>query len=180
MDRAKGPTGWSEVKAWCEANANNLVEVLDPPVGDRIDLLLIAIDVDIALEAKITDPPNEVGLYETKRLRDTITCWLNSKNRPLPKPIFISTPVIAVEAWIIAAMFRKETSVERIADPATWLMKKKKLRASPKTGKPWKELHLYQDFAQAVAKNLTRVRRVCAEAERISRAIETRRLELEE
>jgi hypothetical protein len=45
-DRAKGPAGWSQVKAWCEANASNLDDILDPVLGDPIDLLVIAIDMD--------------------------------------------------------------------------------------------------------------------------------------
>lgn len=44
-DRAKGPAGWSQVKAWCEALADDLHDVLDPDLGDRIDLLVVAIDV---------------------------------------------------------------------------------------------------------------------------------------
>jgi hypothetical protein len=179
-DRAKGPAGWSQVKTWCEAHAEALEEVLNPDVGDRIDLLVIAIDVDIAIEAKMADPPKQVGLYETKRLRDTIGGWLGTSSpRGLPKGVLLSTPVMAIEAWIIAGLFRNETATEAIADPALWLVKKKKLRTSPKDGKPWKELHLYRDFALAVAKNMKRVRRVCAEAERTLHAVEMRRLELE-
>lgn len=182
MERAKGPAGWSEVRTWCEMHADNLAEVLDPDVGDRIDLLLIAIDVDIAIEAKIADPPREIGLYETKRLRDVIASWLKNDKKLsrvlLPEEVVISTPVMAIEAWVVAAIYRTEKAAENIQDPAAWLMKKKKLRASTRTGKPWKELHVYQDFAEAVAKQLSRVRRVCAEADRTSRAVERRRLEL--
>ncbi len=178
-DRAKGPAGWSQVRAWCEAHAGGLEEVLNPDVGDPIDLLVIAIDVDVAIAAGIADPPQEVGLYETKRLRDTMGVWLGTTKRRLPSGVLLSTPVMAIEAWIIAALFRNEGATETIKDPARWLVEKRKLRKSKIDGKPWKELHLYRDFAAAVAKNLTRVRRVCAEANRTLRAVEGRRLELE-
>ena len=180
-DRAKGPAGWSQVKAWCEEHAGNLDEVLDPDLGDRIDLLVIAIDVDIAIEAKIADPPQSVGLYETKRLRDVIAGWLTTSERTsLPKQVLLSTPVRAIEAWIIAALHPKEPSPESIDDPASWLVMRKKLRISPTDGKPWKELHLYRDFAPVVAKKLRHVRRVCGEAERSVRAVEHRRRAMEE
>jgi hypothetical protein len=117
-DRAKGPAGWSLVKAWCEANAGNLDDVLEPAVGDPIDLLVIAIDVDIAIQAGIENPPREIGLYETKRLRDTLNGWLKTKTRRnLPTAVLLSTPVMAIEAWIIAAMFPRENTPEQIADP---------------------------------------------------------------
>ncbi|HEX7602383.1 MAG TPA: hypothetical protein VF316_12295, partial [Polyangiaceae bacterium] len=98
----------------------------------------------------------------------------------LPAPVLLSTPVTAIEAWIIAALFPREARPERIADPASWLVEKKKLRISPSDGKPWKELHRYRDFAPTVAGKLTRVRKACAEADRTFLAIERRRSEVEE
>src|SRR5580692_2874819 len=172
-DRAKGPAGWSQVRTWCEAHANDLDEVLEPDLGDRIDLLVIAIDMDIAIEAGIADPSHDVGLYETSRLRDTMSEWLNTDERTnLPGAVVLSTPVRAIEAWIIAALFPKEKAVERIANPAHWLMEKGKLRKSPRDGEPWKELYIYQDtFASRVAQRLKYVRTVCAEAERTLHAV---------
>jgi hypothetical protein len=164
------------VKAWCEAHADHLDDVLDPDLGDRIDLLLIAVDVDIALEAKIADPPTEVGVYESKRLRETLTEWLcTEKRKNLPAAVVVSTPVMAIEAWIIAALFPRERAPEQIDDPAAWLVKKSKLRLSDLDGKPWKELHRYQAFAPAVAKNLRRVRQACTEAERTLHLVDERR-----
>ena len=168
--------GQTDVKAWCEAHASDLDKVLDPDVGDRIDLLVIAIDVDIAIEAKIADPPKGIGAYETKRLRRVIAGWLGGE---VPPAVVCSTPVMAIEAWVIAALFRKQTAPESIGDPAAWLLEKKKLRVSPRTGGPWKELHIYRDFAPLVAKQLKRVRRVCSEAERTLHAVEQRRETLE-
>jgi hypothetical protein len=178
-DRAKGPAGWSQVKAWCEANAGNLDDVLDPVLGDPIDLLVIAIDVDIAIQAGIGNPPREIGIYETKRLRDTLTGWLRMPTRKnLPAAVLLSTPVMAIEAWIIAALFSREKTPEQIPDPASWLVNKKKLRLG-RDGKPWKELHRYQDFAPKVATKLKRVRKGCLEAERMLHLVEQRRDQLD-
>lgn len=180
-DRAKGPAGWSQVKTWCEAYAARLDEVLNPDVGDRIDLLLVAIDVDIAVAAGMADPPRRVGLYETTRVRDTMRSWLEATpGARLPAGVLLSTPVTAIEAWIIAALFPREAGPERIGDPAGWLVTKKKLRVSPNDGKPWKELYRYTEFAPAVAKKLKRVRKACAEADRTFLAIEKRRSEVED
>ncbi len=176
MDRAKGPAGWSQVKTWCETHAGRLKELLDPDLGDPIDLLLVAVDLDIAIAAGIADPPREVGRYETARLRTTMAGWLKVKGQSkLPNMILLSCPVMAIEAWVIAALFPRESSPEDIRDPAAWLVEKKKLRLSPRDDKPWKELHLYRAFASKVAAKLTRVRKVCTEAERTLRAVERRR-----
>ncbi len=172
--------GWSEVQRWCQQNANALEEVLDPDVGDPIELLLVAIDLDIAVEAGIADPPQAVGLYETTRLRDTIQSWLQSPNRAaLPPQVVLLTPVMAIEAWVIAALYPKEKAPEKLLDPAEFLVGKKKLRPSPRDGKPWKELHHYRAFASQVAGKLKQIRKACPEAERSCREIERRRDELE-
>ena len=176
MDRAKGPAGWSQVKTWCETHAGRLKELLNPDLGDPIDLLLVAIDLDIAVAAGIADPPREPGRYETTRLRTTMASWLKVKEQAkLPHVIVLSSPVMAIEAWVVAALFPRESSPESIRDPAAWLVEKKKLRLSPRDGKPWKELHRYRAFASKVATKLTRVRKVCTEAERTFRAVEQRR-----
>ncbi len=174
-DRAKGAAGWTQVKRWCETHADRLRDVLDPDVGDPIDLLLVAIDVDIALDAGIVDPPQDVGSYEAGRLRDVVTSWLLTETlRKLPEAVIICTPVRAVEAWVIAALFPKEVSPEAIDNPVAFLVKKKKLRTSSKDQKPWKELHRYQQFGEIVATKTKQVRKVCREANRTMAAIEQR------
>ena len=140
--RATSSAGWGHVKAWCTAHAADLDDVLNPDVGDRIDLLVIAMDVDIAVYAGIADPPVDVGLYESKRLRDTVADWLRTETRrSLPTAIVLSTPVRAIEAWVVAALYPKEKAAERIENPAEWLVRKGKLRKSEIDGKPWKELY---------------------------------------
>jgi hypothetical protein len=147
--------------------------VLDPDLGDPIDLLLVAIDVDIAVAAGMADPPRNVGPYETKRLRATVESWLMAGTRgKAPNAVVVSTPAMAIEAWIIAAIFRKERSPENITNPAAFLVDKGRLRESPRDGKPWKELRLYRDFAPIVARRLKQVRKGCAEAERTALAVE--------
>jgi hypothetical protein len=169
--RAKTAAGWTQVKRWCETCASDLPDVLNPDVGDPIDLLVIAMDVDIAIQAGIANPPQRVGIYETQRLRDTIAGWLTTQGRSkLPGAVVISTPVRAVEAWVVAALFKKECSPEQIPDPAAFLVAKQKLRVS--NGKAWKELHRYRDFADMVGKKTGQVRKTCREADRMMCAIE--------
>lgn len=180
LGRARGPTGWSEVRSWCHQHAHDLRDVLDLPVGEAIDLLLIAMDLDIAIAAGIADSPRQTGSYECKRLRDAMVRWMNAgSRRHLPGQVVLSTPVMAIEAWVIAALFRQQRAPEAMLHPAEFLVSKRKLRRSPKDNKPWKELHLYQDFGQRVAHNVTRVRRACPEAERTCHAIEERRTSAE-
>ena len=169
--------GWSEVRAWCTQNAESLDELLDPDVGDPLDLLLIVVDLDIAIEAGIVNAPKEIGSYETRRLCDTIKSWLRvSGHAKLPAEVVIVIPAMSIEAWIVAALFPKERSPEAIADPASMLVERKKLLASPRNGKPWKQLARYrQDFGGRVGSRLKAIRSVCPEAERACRKIEQRR-----
>lgn len=180
MERAKGPAGWTQVESWCEQNASNLADVLDPEIGDPIDLLVVAVDVDIAIAAGIADPPQEVGGYESTRLRRTVEGWLKAGNRrKLPAAVVVSTPVMAIEAWVIAALFPKQRAPEQITNPAQWLVDNGKLRVSPKDGKPWKELHRYRSFAESIAGKLSHIRKSCPEGERTSQAVEARRKHLD-
>jgi hypothetical protein len=180
MGRTTGRAGWSEVRTWCEQHVDDLDDVLAPFVGDPIDLLLVVVDVDIAIEAGIADPPQAVGRYESKRLRDTLQAWLTPNRRTkLPQQVVFSTPVMAIEAWVIAAYFRRERHPEQVPEPASFLVQKKKLRSSPKDGRPWKELHRYQEFAARIAAGLPRVRKSCPEADRTCLVIEQRRRSIE-
>jgi hypothetical protein len=176
MERARQPGGWSQVRSWCQAHAGKLEEVFAPDIGDPIDLLVIAIDMDIAIVAGIADPPRRVGVYETKRLREVMKNWLTTEQvLKMPPALVLSTPVMAIEAWILAALFPRDKAPEAHVDPAGELLRRNKLRASPRDGKPWKELHLYRSFAPVVADRLTRVRSVCSEADRFLRDVELRR-----
>lgn len=173
-DRARGPAGWTQVRTWCERHSGPaLNDVLDPDIGNPIDLLLVAIDVDIAIEAGIADPPKHVGAYETTRLRRKVSGWLFGTG-PQKREVIISTPVMAIESWIIAALFSQQSRPENISDPAEWLVNKKKLQRSPGDGRPWKELHRYNDFARSVASRISRVRGRCPEANRTLSAVERR------
>jgi hypothetical protein len=168
--------GWSEVRAWCKQNADDLDDLFDPRVGDPVSLLIVVIDMDVALAAGIADPPRRIGVYESPRLQATVQGWLTKPGRKrLPAQILVSTPVMAIEAWIIAALFRNQRAPERIQNPARFLVEKKKLRRSPNDGASWKELHRYRQFAASVARQVVVVRRTCAEAERTCRGIEEHR-----
>lgn len=181
MTRRGGRSGWSEVKAWCEQNADQLEDVIDPPVGEPLDVLLIVVDVDIAIAAGIANPPTNVGGYETFRLCDTMKGWLYSAGRRrLPGAIVIAIPTMAIEAWIVAALFPRAKSPESMPKPAMELVRKGKLLASPLDGKPWKYLPRYrEEFRRRVVSRLNAVRKACAEAERMCRKLERRRDEVE-
>jgi hypothetical protein len=176
VGRSTSAAGWGQVRSWCEQHAGHLEDVLDPDLGDPIDLLVVAVDIDIAIEAGITDPPNDIGNYETTRMRTTIGEWLKTPTRQkLPSAIVVSTPVMALEAWIIAALFPRQSSPDQIINPAQWLVQRQKLRSSPTDGSPWKELHRYREFAPKVAAKIRKVRGRCAEAERTCTLIEQRK-----
>ncbi|MGH1345245.1 MAG: hypothetical protein ACRBN8_27030 [Nannocystales bacterium] len=171
--KASNPAGWSEVRRWCEDHAGELDDVIESDIGDPLCVLIIAIDVDIAVQAKIANPPQDVGAYETTRLKNKIRSWCRTAQRKkIPPRVVLSTPVMAIENWVIAALFPRERRVESVEDPAGFLVNKDRLRLSPSDGKPWKELHRYQAFGQQVGAKLSKVRKACSEAEATCSAIE--------
>jgi hypothetical protein len=166
-------TGWTEVRAWCQQNGARLAELVDPDVGTRIDLLLIALDLDIAVEAGIARRWRRATPYDGTALCRTVKSWLNGR---IPGSVVIALPAMSVESWVIAALYPRERSPEAIA-PSEYLASKRKLRSSPTDGKPLKDLRTYREFAGSVARRLPNIRKRCPEAERACRKIEQRAVE---
>lgn len=160
-------TGWSEVRAWCE-RVSDLDDYFDPPVGEPIDILVIAIDLDIAVRAGVQKAPSNLKAYDAKALCDVVKSWLPS---PLPGRLVIVIPVKSIEAWILAALFSKRKMPPQLEeDPATVLVDKKKIEMG--NNGPWKRASEYLGFAEAVAAKLKRVRSACSEADRFAKKIE--------
>ena len=161
--------GWTAVKQWCEAT--DVAEILDPIIGDSLDALIVVVDVDIAVQAGIVDPPSTVNQYATKRLCDVTKRWLDAKAAAM-KRVVIGIPAMATEAWVVAALYPTERSPEAIADPAAYLADKGKLRRK-EDGKPSKFPPAYRDeFAPIVKRKHASVRKKCAEAQRFAEKLE--------
>ena len=167
--------GWTAVRSWCAEN--RLSDLEDPLVGARFDVIVIAIDADIALEANVVERPTPARPYDAAALCRTVRSWLST---PVPPSVVIALPAMAIEAWVIAALYPGEKRPEDIANPAQYLVERDVLWASPADGKPMKYMPSYrQKFGPAVAKRLKRVRKTCGEAERTCRKIERRRAAVE-
>lgn len=158
--------GWSEVRAWCE-RLSSLDEYFDPDVGDALDLLVIAIDLDIAVRAGLTKPPENLSAYDATELCKIIKSWLP---KPLPGRVVIAIPVMATEAWVLAATFPRLRSPESESDPAGVLVTKGKIEMG-RNG-PWKRVKEYRVFAEVIASKLKRVREACGEADRFVTKLE--------
>jgi len=183
VDEAGRPTGtmsgWTAVKAWCEQNASHLETILRPGIGDDLDLLVIALDVDIAIDARIVDHPSRKTPYDGKRLCTKVKEWLSEgRARRLPRELVIALPAMSIEAWALAALFPGEKRPETLASPATVLANRKKLRIRD-DGSVAKDLRHYEGFSRVIASRLQRVRDVCPEADRLCRKVEVRRGEVE-
>lgn len=158
--------GWSEVRAWCE-RANSLDEYFDPYVGEPFDLLVVAVDLDIAVRAGLTKRPSNLEAYDASELCKIVKSWLPA---PLPSRVVIAIPVMATEAWILAAMFPRLRNLESVADPALMLVENGKIEMG-RNG-PWKRAKEYRGFADLVATKLKRVREACGEANRLVTKLE--------
>jgi len=151
--------GWSEVKSWCE-RLESFDELFEPDVGDPLDLLVIAIDLDIAIRAGLTKSPENLDAYDAAGLCKLIKGWLPGK---IPGNVVIAIPVMSTEAWVLSALF-KTARPERVKSPAEELVKRKKIEQG-RNG-PWKRAVEYRVFASAIANKLKKVCTECSEADR--------------
>jgi len=171
--------GWTAVREWCEQNAATMDDVVDPGIGDPLDLLVVALDVDIAVAAGIEDPPATTKAYDASRLCKTVKGWLRPDGqKKLAPQIVIGVAAMAVEAWVIAALPSKPANPEAVEDPAEWLAAHKKLPRHT-DGAPWKQIPMYDGFAGQIGAKLDKVRKRCGEADRLCGKIERRRATVE-
>ena len=152
-----------------------LEDILRPDIGEELAVLVIALDVDIAVDAGIVDPPENETSYDASRLCEKMKEWLRAKGRrKLPPEVIIALPAMATEAWVLAALFQSEIRPERHARPAELLVARRKLRMNSR-GKPLKDISIYRTFAVRVGAQIRRVRTRCPEADRLCSKLERRR-----
>jgi hypothetical protein len=171
VGHAQGSSGASGVKIWCTQHCQNLADVIDPGAGPRLDLLVIAMDADAAIEAGIEDPPVQSSAYDASRLCARIRRWLG---RLVPE-VLIVTPAMAIEAWIIAARYARPANPESIARPAHYLVEKKVLALDSRPKRQHKVIKppdRYRAFGVEVAGRWPRVVKRCAQAQRFDRELD--------
>jgi len=159
-------TGWSEVKAWCE-RLSSYDDYFSPLVGDPLDLLVIAMDLDIAIRAGLQKQPANLKAYDAKALCDIVKSWMPA---PLHGRVVITIPVMSVEAWILAALFPRLNRPEQESAPAELLVNRRRIGMGS-TG-PWKRASEYRAFGRSVALRLARVTSVCDEARRFKQKLD--------
>lgn len=161
-----GQSGWSEVRAWCQ-RVQTLDEYFEPDVGDPLDLMVLAVDLDIAIRAGLTKLPENLSAYDATDLCRVIKSWLP---QPLPGRVLIAIPVMSTETWLLAALFPRMRNLEAEKTPAQVLVDKGKMTMG-RNG-PWKRASEYRVFAETVASKLKRVRDACGEADRFVKKLE--------
>lgn len=160
------PAGWSEVRAWCE-RLRDYNELFEPPVGDPFDLIIIGVDLDIAVRAGIYKMPENLKAYDATALCEVVKSWLAT---PVPFKLIIVIPAMAIEAWILAAMFPKRPRPEMELKPAQVLVQRGKMEQG--ANGPWRQARRYSGFANIVAAKLKAVRSACPEADRFVAKLE--------
>jgi hypothetical protein len=171
LGRAQGSSGASGVQAWCERNANKLPAVIDPGVGAPLDLLVVALDADAAIASGVEDPPASPSAYDASRLCKTMRGWLG---KTLPRQLVITIPAMAIESWVVAALYKHPAKPEILPVPAKILVEKGRLVMDTKPKRQHKVIKppaVYRELAQHVAAKWARVKKACGEAERFDRKV---------
>lgn len=171
LGHAQGRSGASGVQAWCERNANKLPTVIDPGIGPPLDLLVVALDADAAIASGVEDPPASLSAYDASRLCKTMRGWLG---KPLPRQLIITIPAMAIEAWVVAALYKQPAKPETLLVPAKVLVEKGRLVMDKRPKRQHKVIKppaVYRELAQQVAAKWARVKKACGEAARFDRKI---------
>lgn len=171
IGHAQGASGTSGIKVWCTRHYQKLADVIDAGAGPRLDLLVIAMDADAAIDAGIDDPPVRGSAYDASRLCARIRRWLGR----LAPEVLIVIPAMAIEAWIIAARYAHPANPESIARPAHYLVEKKVLALDSRPKRQHKVVKppdRYRAFGVEVAGRWLRVVKRCAQARRFDRELD--------
>lgn len=158
--------GWSEVRAWCQ-RVESFDDYFAPFVGDPLDALVIALDLDCAISAGLTKRPENLDAYDAAGLCRMIKSWLRG---PIPREVIIAIPVMAIEAWVLAALYPRSQRPEAVPDPARVLVARGRIPNG--SNGPWKRVLEYREFAGRVASVLSRVRGLCPEANRFAEKLQ--------
>ncbi len=196
---AERGNGWKGVRAWCEEtwqrNGSNLEIILSAETGDPIDLLVIAVDADIATEADLQDdglgePIAEVAqpcppiAATVVQLEHVIMRWLRRERGNLPGQIVIAIPAQDMENWTFAALFPDDelcatTDYEcyhgggtRSQHPGYLLTLERYGKLLKRDGNTIKKPQVkYRSALPKIAENWPRVCEICTQAQRFEQAL---------
>ena len=110
-------TGWKGVRRWCRQTwqipGSSLDKLLSGETGSPLDLLVIHIDAEIAVEHDLQEedetpipnvsqdcPPIQLTTNQLKRV---VECWLQHDHLPLQ--VILAIPAQDTENWTFAALF---------------------------------------------------------------------------
>jgi hypothetical protein len=174
--------GWGAVYKWCRQAAGQTGGRLrDNPLLDRLDLLIVHVDADVAGKsyadyawiAASYDQPGDLpcrrpcppASASTDPLRNVVLGWMGETVVP-PKAV-ICTPSMSTETWVLVALFPENAvaaspAVECYANPEA------QLQRQPKARRVKKQPGRYREIVREVARQWPHVRRLCTEGERFS------------
>ncbi len=157
--------GWRGVQRWCQEYGPTLESFMRDIPSDMLDLLVVHVDGSVAGEqdisvAKPCPPPRPTA----DALREVISRdWLQRPS--LPSFVVLATPMVDTETWVVSAVAPPEMALCE-CDPKAWRTLVELKLLGTKDGKLKKNQAAYRPLAEAVGKELARVRTTCTEAER--------------
>ena len=186
-------TGWKGVRRWCretwQREGAGLDKVLSGDTGSPLDLLVIHVDADVAVERDLQDddgtaipdvqqpcPPVEAT---TSRIRRVVARWLRCDD--FPSRVVVAIPAQDTESWTFAALFpdddlcvRDDYECTRTgrSHPGYRLTLKKYGGLLRRTdGRIKKSGRQYRRVTPQIAAAWDTVRRVCTQAERFTQDV---------
>jgi hypothetical protein len=194
--------GWKGVRAWCketwQRKGASLAKLISADTGAPLDLLIIALDTDIAMEADLQDDGLPAPVADVQapcppitptvaNLVQVVRRWLKHTDVPLPPQVLLAFPAQDMETWTFAALYPDDdlcrtsdyecyhTGAARARHPGYLLTLKaygKWLKRDGVTIK--KSVAKYRDIIPQIAANWSRVCEVCTQAQRFEVALRAR------
>lgn len=186
--------GWKGVRAWCketwQRKGSSLAKIISADTGAPLDLLIVALDADIATEADLQDDSlpdlvEDVALpcppitSTVEKLTRVVFRWLKHTPVSLPPQVLFVFPAQDIENWAFAALYPEDplcqtanyecyhTGAERDQHPGYLLTLVRYGKRFKRDGnKIKKSVPAYQRLLPRIAENWPRVREICTQAER--------------
>lgn len=187
--------GWKGVWKWCADHAEKKERYMKD-IEPALDALIIQMDGDVSRKEKAAHCWCRSTVCKYKGIYNPIECDVKPEIReicPVVLPCVgheesvngyighleslvgkwlddlcdtcIAVPCDSMEAWIVAAYDEKE-NVERVEDPWTNIIAKKKFYHNIKISGAKKRPKIFQEFVKVVCSNWSKVTELCVSAKR--------------
>jgi hypothetical protein len=188
-------TGWKGVRRWCRESwkRSSLEDIVYADPSAPLDILIIQLDADIALELDLQDEIDEqiVPVYSpcppiactAQNIKQIVAVWLQIPLESLPRQVIYAIPSQDMENWLFAALFPDDPlcgksdfeCIKTNRYPGYLLTLKKYNKILERDGSTVKKSVVrYRPYAPMIIPVWDNVRHICSQAEALHQEFTSR------